>query len=186
MKRWLSQASTLELHTRSGHDDRLMLVTACLAALVLSPVPLVAQTLAAAPMSEPATTENIASINPLPARGSPEAAVAALRKAALAGSSAQAEPWLAPDLMLVSQSGKVYGRTEALQDIAGGFQSWENREFQRAGSGNNVRLTFINRRERVGRDGKMLPATDYRVVQLWEKHRNAWRLVLQTSVKLAA
>ena len=122
---------------------------------------------------------------PAVAAGAPADGLMALRAAALAGDPAKAAPWLADDLMLVSQSGKLYGRAEALADLGQGFLSWENRDLVLVEDGALVRASFINRRTRTGFDGKTMPPTDYRVVQLWQKRGEDWKLVLQASVRLA-
>jgi ketosteroid isomerase-like protein len=118
------------------------------------------------------------------ALASPQDGLEAVRRAALAGDPAIAAPFLAEDMVLVSQSGTVYGRAEALQDLGNGFLSWENREVRLVGAGEVVRVTLINRRTRMGRDGKLVPATDYRVLQLWEKRGADWLLVAQSSTRM--
>ena len=121
---------------------------------------------------------------PVWAGGAPSEGMAALRAAALAGDSRLAADWVADDLMLISQSGKLYGRAEALADIDQGFISWDNRDVELREDAGGVRATFINRRTRTGQDGAIIPATDYRVVQMWQQRGEAWKLVLQASLRL--
>jgi len=116
--------------------------------------------------------------------GTPTEGIAALRVAALAGDPALAEDWVADDMMLISQSGTVYGRAETLADIDQGFISWDNRDLKLVEDAGGVRATYINRRTRTGRDGEIIPATDFRVVQMWQQRGEAWKLILQASVRL--
>lgn len=109
-----------------------------------------------------------------------EAGLAALRTAALSGNSQAAEAVLAEDLALVSQSGKLYAHADALADLRGGFEAWENRDVVMRPTKGGAIVTLINRRKRRNVD-----VAEFRVMQVWEKVSGVWRLVAQSSTKIA-
>lgn len=108
------------------------------------------------------------------------AGLGAIRAAALA-KSAEADGVFAPDLKLVSQSGKVYARGDALSDLRSGFVIWENREVAAQVTGGNAVVTLINRRQRAGLD-----AAEFRIMQVWRKVGPRWQLTAQSSTAITA
>lgn len=108
------------------------------------------------------------------------AGLATLRTAALKKSGG-AEGVFADDLALVSQSGKLYARADALADLRGEFEIWENRDVVVRALRDGAVVTLINRRKRAGMD-----AAEFRVMQVWQKRIGQWRLVAQSSTKVAA
>jgi hypothetical protein len=89
------------------------------------------------------------------------AAIEDIRAAALAGQPERAAPHFAGDLWLVSQSGKLYGRDAALEDLASGFERWSIEEQQIDSDGSFARVVGIVRRKRKGLEEgrfRVLPA----------------------------
>jgi Domain of unknown function (DUF4440) len=104
--------------------------------------------------------------------------LSAIRAAALAKSK-DADAVFAADLKLVSQSGKVYARSDALSDLRGGFATWENRDVAAQLTGGTAVVTLINRRQRIGMD-----AAEFRIMQVWRKAGSGWQLAAQSSTPL--
>lgn len=109
-----------------------------------------------------------------------KAGIETIRNAALASAAALAAPLLATDIALVSQSGKVHGRDAVLADFANKFVMWENSDLSMHRSGDAMVVTYINHRQREN----MAPAR-FRVLQLWTKAKDAWRLSAQSSTRIA-
>ncbi len=107
--------------------------------------------------------------------------LATIRTAALQGDVELVQDIFAHDLLLVSQSGKVYGRDAALFDLANGFDTWRNEDVTiRADDGTAV-ASFINNRTRTGLE---LGEVAFRVTQFWRMRAGAWKLIAQSSVRL--
>ena len=94
---------------------------------------------------------------------------------------AEADKLLADDLVLISQSGKLYGKDATLFDLGGGFIAWENEEVVMREAGDTAIVTLANNRTRPGTD----PAR-FRVMQVWQRKGVSWKMVAQTSVRIAA
>jgi ketosteroid isomerase-like protein len=108
-------------------------------------------------------------------------AIEDIRAAGLAGDPPRAAPHLAADLVLVSQSGRLYGRDDALADLGSGIESWvvEDQLLQE-GSG-EARVVSVIRRKRTGsEEGR------FRVLQVWRVNpEGRWQLSAQASVRMA-
>lgn len=111
-----------------------------------------------------------------------EQALAEIRVAALSGDTSHAEQILAEDLVLVSQSGKVYGREAALFDLGSGFSSWNNSDIAISAQGELATVTLINRRVRSSLD---VGEAAFRVMQVWRQRDGNWQLIAQSSVRLS-
>lgn len=104
----------------------------------------------------------------------------AIRVAALESAPDTAASIFAEDLVLVSQSGKVYGREAALFDLGNGFEAWDNSDIAVRLSDGRATVTYINTRTRTD----MQPAR-FRVMQVWERREGAgWVVIAQSSVRL--
>ena len=103
-----------------------------------------------------------------------------IEKAALSGDTKAAAALLADDFVLISQSGKVYARDIALQDLASGFTSWVNSEISVQLEGSTAVVVLVNRRQRTG-----LPEGSFRVMQLWRQREGRWVLVAQSSARIS-
>lgn len=103
-----------------------------------------------------------------------------IRSAALAGQPARAERHFAGDLLLVSQSGKVYGRDAALEDLGSGIEVWTVEEQVIESDGKLARVVSVIRRKRRGaEEGR------FRVLQLWRANAfDQWELFAQASVRI--
>lgn len=110
-----------------------------------------------------------------------EQQLSAIRDAALESEAERAKQIFAEDLLLVSQSGKLYGRDAALADLGSGFDSWRNEDVSIRDHGEWAVVTLINHRKR--KVPGMDPAA-FRVVQHWHLREGQWRLVVQSSVRL--
>ena len=104
------------------------------------------------------------------------AALDTIRAAALAGSAEAAAPLFAPDLVLVSQSGKAYDRAAALADLGNGFTAYDNSEVGGRVDGDTAVVSLLNHRQRKGMD-----TASFRVLQTWKQRGNNWLLVAQGS-----
>ena len=104
-----------------------------------------------------------------------------IRQAALQSEPEQAAHLFDRDLVLVSQSGKVYGREAALFDLGNGFEAWDNSEVVVRLGGERATVTYVNTRKRTA-----MAEARFRVMQLWERREGeGWVLVAQSSVRLA-
>lgn len=103
-----------------------------------------------------------------------------LQQAALSGDTAKAAELLAEDLVLVSQSGKVYPREIVIADLGSGFVSWANSDVKMQVDGATAVVVLINRRQRKG-----LEEGAFRVMQVWRKREEAWLLVAQSSARIS-
>jgi hypothetical protein len=109
------------------------------------------------------------------------AAIEDIRAASLARDPARAERHFAGGLILVSQSGKVYGRDAAIADLASGAESWTIREQQIDSDGALARVVQVVERTRKGAE----PGR-FRVLQLWRANpEDRWELFAQATVRMA-
>lgn len=105
-----------------------------------------------------------------------EAALTIIRSAALESKGENAAAVMASDLVLVSQSGKVYGKDAAIVDLRNGFISWDNSEVVIQTTGKTAIVTLLNERTREG-----MEAAKFRVLQVWRKTGRNWLLAAQSS-----
>lgn len=103
-----------------------------------------------------------------------------VRAAALAKDGSHARDHFAEYLTLISQSGKLYGKAEALADLGNGFESWENSDVAVRTNRDVAIVTLINTRKRPNMD-----AARFRVLQVWKRTGKTWRLAAQSSTKMA-
>jgi Domain of unknown function (DUF4440) len=108
------------------------------------------------------------------------AALDTIRAAALSGKVETAAPLFAPELVLVSQSGKAYDRAAALADLGNGFVAWDNAEVQGRVEADTAVVGFVNRRQRPKMD-----AAAFRILQTWQQRNGKWLLVAQSSTAVA-
>jgi len=116
-----------------------------------------------------------------PSGASIRQALLSIQSAALEGDVDPVRTLFAADLVLVSQSGKVYGYDAALFDLGSGFDSWENDELVIRRDGDLARVTFINRRTRSNLG---LGEAAFRVLQIWHLRDGEWQLIAQSSARL--
>lgn len=108
-----------------------------------------------------------------------EGALDAIAEAALSSHVDPVEAILHDDLVLVSQSAKIYGRDAALADLQSGFEQWLNEDVTIRFDGDIAIVTLTNSRTRSG-----MSASAFRVVQTWKHNGEIWQLLAQTSVRL--
>ncbi|MFN3591449.1 MAG: DUF4440 domain-containing protein [Thermaurantiacus sp.] len=107
-------------------------------------------------------------------------AIAEIRAAALAGEPSRAAPHMAADLLLVSQSGRLYGREDALLDLGSGIESWivEAQHIEPDGATARVVAT-VRRKRKDAEEGR------FRVLQFWRAGSDGrWELWAQASVRV--
>ncbi|NVE95645.1 nuclear transport factor 2 family protein [Altererythrobacter sp. JGD-16] len=115
-----------------------------------------------------------------PDEGAIRGSLETVRMAALESEPEKAGQIFANDLVLISQSGKVYGREAALFDLGNGFEAWDNSEVAVRLSEGRAIVTYINARTRTG-----MSEARFRVMQVWEKREDAgWVIIAQSSVRL--
>lgn len=108
-----------------------------------------------------------------------DVALAQIRNSALASQPDKAAALFAEDLVLISQSGKLYGKESALLDLSNGFTAWENSEVVVRAQGDTAIVTLVNRRTRAG----MEPA-QFLVMQVWRNDRGKWVMFAQSSTAI--
>jgi hypothetical protein len=102
-------------------------------------------------------------------------------EAALRNDSSVAEKIFADDLILTSQSGKVYGKKDALLDLKNPFEKYENDEIRFIHlNKKTVIVSYQNTRKR-----KTLDEAKYRVTAVWVKNKTGWQIVSLQSSKIA-
>ena len=102
--------------------------------------------------------------------------LALLRDAALSGRTETAAAIFADDLALVSQSGKLYARKDAIADLGNGFVAYDNTDVTGRFDGDTAIVSLVNRRQRP-----RLDAASFRVLQSWRMRGGRWLLVAQSS-----
>ncbi len=109
------------------------------------------------------------------------AAIEDIRAASLARDPQRAARHLATDLMLISQSGRLYDRNAMLADLASGSENWTVEEQVTESDGALARVLAIVRRARAG-----APEGRFRVLQLWRTtYDDRWELFAQATVRIA-
>jgi hypothetical protein len=100
--------------------------------------------------------------------------------AALKNDTSVAENTYAENMLLTSQSGKVYTKKDSLLDLKNPFEKYENSEIVFVHiSKKIVVVNYINTRKR-----KTLDEAKYRVTAVWAKEKS-WQIVSMQSTKIA-
>ncbi len=101
-------------------------------------------------------------------------------EAALKSDTSVAEKIYAQDMILTSQSGKVYLKKDALLDLKNPFEKYENSELRFIHlSQKVVVVNYLNTRQR-----KTLEEAKYRVTAVWKKNKTGWQIVSLQSTKI--
>ncbi|MEP3208179.1 MAG: nuclear transport factor 2 family protein [Maribacter sp.] len=104
----------------------------------------------------------------------------ALRTAHLNSDVSIADALYHPDLILTSQSGKIYKKDVALENIKNTFESYESSDFQFLEVSNEVVITnYINERKY-----KDFPKGKFRLTVVWTKHEDVWKIISMQSSKV--
>jgi hypothetical protein len=91
-----------------------------------------------------------------------------------------AEKLYAENMILTSQSGKVYAKKDSLLDLKNPFEKYENSEVLFVHlTKKSVIVNYINTRKR-----KTLEEAKYRVTAVWAK-KKSWQIVSLQSTKIA-
>lgn len=110
------------------------------------------------------------------------AVIQELAEANLRSDTRPAEKYFADEMIMTSQSGKVYERKDALQDIKNAFEKYENSEFRFVHlDGRTVVVSYQNLRKR-----RTLDEAKFRVTAVWTLRRGGWKLVSLQSSRIAA
>ncbi len=101
--------------------------------------------------------------------------------AALKNDVAVAEKLFAENMILTSQSGKVYPKKDALLDLKNPFEKYVNDEVKFIHiDKKTVVVSYQNTRKR-----KTLDEAKYRVTAVWTKNKSGWQIVSLQSSKIA-
>jgi hypothetical protein len=101
-------------------------------------------------------------------------------EAALKNDTSVAEKIFAENLILTSQSGKVYPKKDALLDLKNPFEKYQNDEIKFIHlDKKNIIVSYQNTRKR-----KTLDEAKYRVTAVWTKNRTGWQIVSLQSSKI--
>jgi hypothetical protein len=104
-----------------------------------------------------------------------------LAEANLKSDPSVAEKFYAENLLMTSQSGKVYNKKEALSDIKNAFEKYENSDFKFIHLGKKtVIVNYQNTRKR-----KSLDEAKFRVTTFWVKKKDGWKIVSLQSSRIA-
>ncbi len=86
------------------------------------------------------------------------------------------------DLILTSQSGRVYGKSDALADVKNSFERYVSSDLRFLTLGRKlVIVSYQNLRKRKGLD-----EAAFRVTAVWKKEGKIWRIVSMQSSRIAA
>jgi hypothetical protein len=101
-----------------------------------------------------------------------------LADANLKSDTSFAEKYFANNLLITSQSGKVYSKKDSLLDIKNPFEKYENSDFKFVHlDKKTVLVNYQNIRKR-----KTLDEAKFRVTTVWRKNKLGWQIVsLQSS-----
>jgi ketosteroid isomerase-like protein len=101
-------------------------------------------------------------------------------EAALKSDVSVAEKIFANNLILTSQSGKVYGKKDALLDLKNPFEKYQNDEIKFIHlNKKTVIVSYQNMRKRKGLD-----EAKFRVTAVWSKNKSGWQIVSLQSSKI--
>ena len=102
--------------------------------------------------------------------------------AALKSDTSVAEKQYADDLFMTSQSGKLYTKTQALQDLKNSFRSYQNDDLKFLHlDKNTVVVNYQNTRKR-----ETLDEAKFRVTAVWVKRKGEWKIVSVQSSRIVA
>jgi dihydrodipicolinate reductase len=103
-----------------------------------------------------------------------------LTDAALKNNVSVAQKLYAENMIVTSQSGKVYSKKDSLLDLKNPFKKYENSEILFVHINKKVVVVnYINTRKR-----KTLEEVKYRVTAVWAK-KKSWQIVSMQSTKIA-
>lgn len=106
--------------------------------------------------------------------------IEALRTAHMRSDTMLANALYHPNLILTSQSGKRYGKKEALENIKNTFENYEYLDVEFLRLSEDVILTnYINERKY-----KDLPKGAFRVTTIWKIYEGSWRIISMQSSKI--
>ena len=101
-------------------------------------------------------------------------------EAALKSDISVGEKIFAENMILTSQSGKVYTKKDALLDLKNPFEKYENDEVKFIHlAKKTVIVSYQNTRKR-----KTLDEAKYRVTAVWVKKKDGWKIVSMQSSKI--
>ena len=104
-----------------------------------------------------------------------------LAEASLKSDSSIAEKLYDENLILTSQSGKVYAKKDALQDTKNAFEIYRNEDLKFLHiDKKTVVVNYQNTRKR-----KTLDEAKFRVTAIWIKRKDGWKIVSLQSSKIA-
>jgi hypothetical protein len=118
---------------------------------------------------------------PLRGEAQVRAGLETIRAAALSRDVKSVDALFADRLALISQSGRLFGKADALADLAGGFEAWDNSELVLREEGRGLLVTMVTTRKRPN-----IEPARFRVMQLWQRDGGRWQLVAQSSTRIAA
>ena len=105
-----------------------------------------------------------------------------LTEASLRSDSSVAEKVYDENLILTSQSGKVYPKKDALQDTKNAFEIYRNEDFKFLHIEKKiVVVNYQNTRKR-----KTLEESKFRVTSIWVKRKDGWEIVSLQSSKIVS
>ncbi len=101
------------------------------------------------------------------------------RQARLQGDIAAPSRIFAEDLVLTSQSGKLYGKAEALQDFANALEEYRDEDLFFRFYGDTAIVNLVNQRKRKGTE-----AAKFRVTGTWLKRGGQWFMVAMQTTRI--
>lgn len=105
-----------------------------------------------------------------------------LADANLKNDTSVAEKFYDENLLMTSQSGKVYAKKDALSDIKNSFEKYENSDFKFIHLDKKIVIVnYQNTRKR-----KTLEEARFRVTTVWVNKKDGWKIVSLQSSKIAA
>ena len=108
------------------------------------------------------------------------AAMQQLADAALKSDPSVAERMYDPTIIVTSQSGKVYSKSDSLLDLKNPFELYKNDEIKFLHLDDDaVVVSYRNTRKR-----KTLDEASFRVTAVWMKHKGSWKLYSIQSTKI--
>ena len=101
-------------------------------------------------------------------------------EATLKNDTSVAEKLFAENLILTSQSGKVYPKKDALLDLKNPFEKYQNDELKFIHLDKKIVIvSYQNIRKR-----KTLDEAKYRVTAVWKKNKEGWQIISLQSSKI--
>ena len=102
-----------------------------------------------------------------------------LGEARLRSDSAAPSRIFAEDFALTSQSGKLYGKAEALQDFANTLEEYRDEDLFFRFYGDTAIVNLVNQRKRKG-----MEAAKFRVTGVWLKRGDQWYMVAMQTTRI--